>query len=350
MTTIREIAAACNVSTATVSNILNGNGKASEKTRMLVLDKARELKYTPNLLAKNLRMQKTNTLGVLIEDMKVFHVPYVVSGITEYCENAGYSQLSIDLRLCSKLGNNYYAKKEFYDIVQNGISELLSKQVDGLIYITSHERVLKCIPKEIGIPAIMVYGYTHSSRFPSLVINDRKGAYDAVSLLIRKGHRRIGVITGEADSIHSQLRLEGYREALEEAGISEDPVLIAYGGWCRKAGYLGAEALWDKGISAVFCMSDEIAGGVYDFLHSHSIRPGKDLAIVGYDDREFASYLFPALTTVRMPLSELGKKACEILIDDIDNPKEENIVRTYEAEPTLIQRDSVESCADTERV
>ena len=110
MTTIREIAAACNVSIATVSNILNGNGKrkASERTQKLVLEKARELNYTPNLVAKNLRLQRTKTLGILIEDMTVFHVPYVVDGITEYCENTGYGQTHVDLRLCSKLGNDYF--------------------------------------------------------------------------------------------------------------------------------------------------------------------------------------------------------------------------------------------------
>ena len=177
MTTIREIAAACNVSIATVSNILNGNGKrkASERTQKLVLEKARELNYTPNLVAKNLRLQRTKTLGILIEDMTVFHVPYVVDGITEYCENTGYGQTHVDLRLCSKLGNDYFRKKEFAQSVQNAISELAAKQVDGLLYITSHERVLKCIPEDLGIPAVMVYGYTHSSRYPSFVINDRKG-------------------------------------------------------------------------------------------------------------------------------------------------------------------------------
>lgn len=345
MTTIREIAAACNVSIATVSNILNGNGKrkASERTQKLVLEKARELNYTPNLVAKNLRLQRTKTLGILIEDMTVFHVPYVVDGITEYCENTGYSQTHVDLRLCSKLGNDYFRKKEFAQSVQNAISELAAKQVDGLIYITSHERVLKCIPEDLGIPAVMVYGYTHSSRYPSFVINDRKGACDAVTAAIKKGHRKIGVITGEKDSIHTRLRLEGYREALEDAAISVREEYIVYGSWSREAGCRCAEILCGQGVTAIFCMSDVIAGGVYDYFHSHDICPGKDISIVGYDDREFASYLYPALTSVRMPLRELGMKACQILINEIRERKEEKMVRVYEANPLLIERDSVET-------
>ena len=95
----------------------------------------------------------------------------------------------------------------------------MAKQVEGIIYVTAHERVMHCIPDDLPIPAVMAYGYTESKKVPSIVVDDEHGAYEVVCHLIRHGHRRIGVVMGKKDSLHAQARLVGYQKALRDNGI-----------------------------------------------------------------------------------------------------------------------------------
>lgn len=342
MATIRDIALACNVSIATVSNILNDKGKASRETEQLVLKKAKELKYKPNLVARNLRMKNTRTVGILLEDITIFHVPEIVEGITEYCEDAGYNIVFSNLRLYSKYGDTYYENTDFYGSVQEEIAELMAKQIEGLIYITAHERVLKCIPEDLNIPAVMVYGYTMSKSIPSIVVGDRDGASEAAAEAVRNGHRKIGIITGKENSIHCRLRMEGYLRTLHHEGLADGNLPVFYGQWSREAGYEGAGRLLQTDVTAILCMSDEIAGGVYDYCHEHSLVPGEDISVIGYDDRKFSDYLYPALTTVKMPLYAMGIKACEILMEMKKGTKEPKTIRIHEEKPSLITRESVQ--------
>ena len=219
MATIKEVAEACNVSIATVSNILNGKPGASEATRKFVLKTAEKMEYTPNYVAKHLKMRNTRSIGVIVEDMTIFSIPDIVDGITDYCQRVDYQILLTNLRLFKKYDDKYYNRDDYYGSVKQEIRKLMSKQVEGIIYVTAHERVMHCIPDELPIPAVMAYGYTRSGRVPSVVVDDEHGAYEVVQYLIEQGHRKIGVITGKADSLHMQDRLLGYQKALRDNGI-----------------------------------------------------------------------------------------------------------------------------------
>ena len=194
----------------------------------------------------------------------------------------------------------------------------MQKQVEGIIYVAAHERPILCIPENLPIPAVMAYGYSRTPKVPSVVVDDCHGAYEITKYLIENGHTRIGVIMGKADSIHAQSRLVGYQEALFDSGILYSPGFVTEGDWNRESGYEGITKLLAKGITAVFCMNDLMAGGVYDRLAELGMTVGEDLSVVGYDNRELSSYYNPPLTTIDLPLHDIGYRASEIMIEMLE--------------------------------
>lgn len=318
MATIKEIAKACNVSIATVSNILNGKPGASEATHSLVLKTVEKMDYTPNYVAKNLKMKNTRSIGVIAEDMTIFSIPDIIDGITEYCQEIDYQILLTNMRLFKKYNDVYYSKEDYYGLVKQEIRKLMAKQVEGIIYVTAHERIMHCIPDNLPIPAVMAYGYTQSGKVPSVVVDDEHGAYEAVQYLIGQGHRRIGVITGKSDSLHMQARLVGYQKALRDNGLLYEPELVYYGDWNRETGYKGAGVLFERKVTAIFCMNDIMAGGVYDWADEMKKKIPEEISVVGYDNRELSSYYKPPLTTITLPLHDIGYRAAEVMIEMLD--------------------------------
>lgn len=344
MTTIKEVAKACNVSAATVSNILNGKPGASEATKRMVEKAIKELDYTPNHVAKNLKMKTTRSIGVIAEDMTIFSIPDIIDGITEYCQEVDYQILLTNLRLFKIYSDTYYNRDDYYGQVNKEIRKLMSKQVSGIIYVTAHERIMKCIPDTLSIPAVMAYGYSESKKVPSIVVDDVKGAYEIVNYLAKNGHRKIGVIKGKENSIHAQNRLKGYQRALFDNEILYNPELICDGDWTRSAGYAHTDFLKEKGVTAIFCMNDIMAGGVYDRLDELGIEVGNQLSVVGYDNRELSNYYKPPLTTMELPLHDIGYRASQVLIEMLEGNKElENKENIFEVECERVIRKSVKN-------
>ena len=341
MATIKEIAKACHVSVATVSNILNDKPGASENTREMVLKVAREMDYMPNYMAKNLKTKNSRSIGVIAEDMTIFSIPDIIDGITEYCEEVDYQILLTNLRLYKKYNDTYYGRTDFYGIVQQEIKKLMAKQVEGIIYVTAHERVIRCIPEDLPIPAVMAYGYTRSGKVPSVVVDDEHGALDIVNHLIENGHEKIGVITGKADSLHMQARLIGYQKALLNHKILYDPELVKTGDWTRPAGYMYTDELLEKGVTAIFCMNDLMAGGVYDYVNEKGLKIGTDLSVIGFDNREISEAFYPTLSTVALPLSYMGNIAAELLTMKLENQAEEAEKKEYKIPCQVIYRNSI---------
>lgn len=319
MATIKEIARACHVSVATVSNILNHKPGASDETRKMVMEKIKEMNYTPNTVARNLKTKNSRSIGVIVEDMTIFSIPDIVDGITEHCEEKNYQILLINLRLYKKYDDTYYHRDDYYGLVRDQIWKLLAKQVEGIIYVAAHERTIRCIPEDLPIPAVMAYGYTESSKIPSVVVNDEDGAYQITKHIIDQGHQRIGVVTGKSDSAHAQERLVGYQRALYESGILYNPSVICTGDWTRISGYRYTDLLLEKKVTAIFCMNDLMAGGVYDRLEELKLMPGEDISVAGYDNRELSGYYKPPLTTITLPLHDIGYAASEVILEMLEN-------------------------------
>lgn len=345
MTTLKEIADICNVSMTTVSNILHGKSKASEETRQRVLKVVEELGYKPNYQAQGLRMQKTNTIAIIAEDIAQFTSPPIIESIMEYCEQNGYRVYVKNLRLYARWSDTWYDRdKAYHSVLDPVLQEVLALRVDGVIYIAGHARIIRCFDEKFPVPAMMVYAFSDSVKVPSVVIDDVTSAYEIINYTLEKGHKKIGVIGGRIDNIHTQQRLLGYQKALFDKGIPYNPDYVFYARWDRESGYEAAKELLKQDISAIFCLSDRMAGGVYDYLDEIGKTVGKDISVVGFDDQEMAVYFKPKLTTTALPLAQIGKESAKLLVERLENPQKQTehedkqIVRIP---CTMVERNSV---------
>jgi len=345
MVTLKEIANRCEVSVSTVSNILNGKPKVGEETKQRVLEVVKEMGYQPNYFARGLRKQKTEMIGIIAEDIAQFTTPEMIESIMAYCEERGYKIILQNLRFYARWQGEWQEKEEeYYAILNSALQEMLSIKVDGIIYIAGHARVINCFPVDMQVPGVVAYAYAASGRFPSIVINDEKGGYDMTKYLISMGHKKIGVIGGKQDNIHTQKRLRGYQQALFDEQLLYNPEWVRYGDWERESGYEEVKYLVKEGITAIFAFSDKMAGGVYDYLEECGLKIGEDISVVGYDKEFISEYFRPALSTAKLPLFEIGCQAARQIIDliekeDGDESFEEGTV--IELPCSIVIRDSV---------
>lgn len=345
MVTIKEIARECNVSAAMVSNALNGRQNVSGETREKVLRTIREKGYQPDYVARGLRKKKTNMIGIIAEDICQFSTPAIMEGIMKYCEEKKYRTMIQNLRLYARWGELWYENESAYRSVLDPVmQEMLSIKVEGLIYVAGHARVIRYFKEEMPIPTVMAYAYTHSPYTPSVVVDDEKAACDLTRYLISMGHRKIGVIAGKADNIHTASRLRGYQKALFEENMLYNPNWVHYGDWEKESGYRYAGEVVADGATAVFCMNDKMAGGVYDYFHEHGIRVGEDISVVGFDNQELAQYCHPGLTTMKIGLAEIGAEAAGILVEKLESESDDSRpARVLEKRVlcSLVERESV---------
>ncbi|MCR5626655.1 MAG: LacI family DNA-binding transcriptional regulator [Lachnospiraceae bacterium] len=319
MVTIKDVARECGVSVATVSNILNGKGKSSNETASKIRKKAKEMGYVPNSAAIQLKTKKTRSLGVIVEDMTIFSIPDVVDGITNYCDKMNYQIELINLRLFKNHNDTYYYKDFYYKRIRDEVMKFAQRQMEGIIYVSAHERVLPCFQFDPQIPMVMAYSYSEDERIPSVVVDDVNGSYEVVKHLISMGHSKIGVITGKPDSMHAQARLLGYQKAMYDSHNIFVPEYILNGDWGRASGYEMSGKLLKSGVTAIYCMNDLMAGGVYDRIYEEGLTVGKDISVAGYDGRELATYYKPPLTTMTLPLHDIGYEASRIMIEMLEN-------------------------------
>ncbi len=323
MITVKEIAQMCNVSASTVSNILNGKPNVGEETRKRVMEVVEKTGYQPNYFAQSMRKQSNRMISIIVEDLDEFSTAPIVEAAMAYLDDMGYRTILMNMRLYDKWKATWYNDDEkVKEVLKPAIQELQSIRVDGLIYIAGHCRYMDYFQEQFKIPTVLAYGLSKDAKFPAVVIDDEKGGYDIGKYLISMGHKRIGVIAGADDNLHTKARLAGFRKALAEADIAYDEDLARYGEWNRESGYREVPYLFEKDITAIFCMNDSMAAGVYDFVYERGMEVGKDISIVGYDNKELSDYLRPRLTTNKLPLNAIGRKAAEILIKTLE-PDEE---------------------------
>ena len=343
MITVKEIAKRCNVSPSTVSNILNGRKNVGEQTRQRVMDCVKETGYQPNYFAQNIRKQSNRLLSIITEDLTVFGTNPMVEAIMAYCDDHNYRTILMNLRLYKKWKNTWYDENEkIKAALKPIIQEALSIRVNGIIYVAGHCRVIDYFPPNFLIPAVITYGMSKDNRYPSIIIDDEKGGYDTTRYLIARGHKKIGVIAGVMDNLHTKLRLLGYQKALFEEGVLYNPSLVNYGDWERQSGYHCAKGLVDEQVTAIFCMNDAMAVGAYDYLYEKNLIVGRDISVVGYDNMDISDCLRPRLTTNGIQLSEIGRRSAEIMIqmlEDTDNNK--NAVLTFKVPCKIVERESV---------
>lgn len=324
MVTVKEIAKICGVSASTVSNVLNEKSNVSKEVRQRVLDAVKETGYHPNYFAASIRKRKSDMVMIIVEELGLFTIPPIVKEIMRQCEIHGFRTILVNLRLYDRWQDTWYHDEEKIESVLGpALQEVESIRADGVIYVAGHGRLLRCFPKTYTIPTVIAYAEVEGNRFPSIILDDEAGGYQMGKYLASMGHSRIGVIAGTADNAHTVRRLSGYQRALFEAGILYNPDWILYGTWEREAGYEYAKKLNQMGVTAIWCMNDQMAGGAYDYFYEHGIEVGRDISIAGYDGMEAADFLHPRLVTEVLPLTEIGRWSVERLAKLIRENEEE---------------------------
>ena len=321
MATMRDVAELAGVSTATVSHVINGSKKLSPETTERVLHAISQVNYTPNTVAKSLRMGQTHTIGVLVEDIRGLPVAGIVSGISETLSKAGYKTIFHDLHLLEKLYNQYEQIGTYRQRINEGVTLLKSSNVDGIIYVAMHDRHLDYLLDPTDTP--LVYAYSHGTENDTFVTySNRDSAAEMIRYLLRKGHERIAVIAGHPHSYPTAQRLLGIQMAMQQAQLALPAEYIRYGDWEYESGRKETLAILQLNPqpTAIFAMNDLMAAGCMDALHKEGLHIPQDIAVSGFDNREIASYLQPPLTTIALPTPEIGTKAA-LLIMDLMEPR-----------------------------
>ncbi len=341
--TIKDIAASCGVSISTVSNVLNGKKKkVSEEVASRIMEEVARTGYRPNYLARNLRSISTKTIGIIAEDLIVFSAPSMIEGVMNCCEERGYEVVIENMRLFGRWNGTWmHDEALFQSALQPVLSKIDSMNVDGILYIGGHEHTVNKLTSINNLPIVMTYAIAADTEIPTFRLDDVSGGYEVVKYLMSCGHKRIGVIAGESDNTHTVNRMIGIQKALFEGGILFDPGLVEYQSWNKTGGYNGMKALLDKDVTAVFCMSDLIAAGAYMFLAEKGIRPGEDISVMGYDNQEISQFLTPEVSTMALPLEEIGYEAAKEIIGRIEHTSDETRNPDIRIKGRLIERASV---------
>lgn len=319
MATIKEVARMAGVSTTTVSNVLNGKpGAASDEKAREIFALAKQLSYTPNAFAKRLKQQKSNSIGIITEDLTVFNAPEIVDGIDAYCEEHDYEIILANMRLFKRYNNDFTDTPQHQTLLDALVSNLMAKQVEGLIYVGYHCREIHCLPSLLSVPLVYAYCFPLNMQYSAVMYDDEKAAYDVTCCLIEKGHRNIGVLCGPITSFHSQARLRGVQKALFDNGVLYNASAVLYGDWTRNSGYESAQELKELGCTAIFCFNDLMASGVYEWVTEQGLEVGTDISLFGFDNRDISRGYTRKISTVELPLSEIGRKSAELVLQQVN--------------------------------
>ena len=304
MATISEVAKKAGVSPTTVSHVINRTRFVSDEKRERVERAIEEMDYRPNALARSLRNGYTHTLGLILPDSANPFFAEVGHSIEIAAFQAGYSVI-----LCNT--ENDFAKENLY------IDVLTKKQVDGMIFVMMGERndSLKKLV-EMEVPTVVMDRDLPGLEMDVVLADNHQGGVLAVDHLISMGHKRIGCIAGPSSINPSSRRLAGYKQALQAANLVAEPELIMNGDFHPESGWkLGHAMLSQRNApTAIFACNDLMAIGVMRAATELGLRIPDDLALVGYDDIELASYTSPSLTTIKQPKAEMGLASLTFLL------------------------------------
>lgn len=331
MATIRDVAREAGVSIATVSRILNGSPRVSEEARSRVQAAADALDYWPNVAAKNLTTSRTHTLGVLLPDLYGEFFSEVIRGIDHTAQREG-SQILISISHANT------------DTLLT-TARAMQGRTDGLILMAPEKSSAAAIERiRRRFPIVLLNPRYHIEECSSVSIANREAAFAVVDHLLRIGHATVATITGPPGNVDAEERLQGYRDALKQAGRKPDPALEFAGDFTESSGFRAAIEMlrYPPLPAAVFAANDYMALGFMSALGQAGIRIPEDVALAGFDDIEISRYLTPPLTTAHVDAHQLGARAVRLLISKTRSAG--SAVPTHEVLPaTLVVRSSCEN-------
>lgn len=308
MVTIKDVAKLANVSITTVSRVLNDTGHSvSSETKERVLKSIQELGFYPNAMARGLHQNKTKTIGLIIQDISNPYYPSIVRGVEDGAQELGYTVI---------LANAYRSRER----TTRYLNVLREKRVDGIIFTGGG--VVKDAVEEKFFEhthiATVVIGKSCNNKLPAVQVNNVQASREACEHLIKLGHRKIVTITGPAGSTTAIDRLEGYNQALRHHGIEVQDDWIIQGNFEFDSGYRAVDKFPEVGpdkVTALFAHNDMMAIGAMKALEEKGLKVPQDIAVMGFDNIPLSSFVTPVLSTVTVPVYELGRTSMKILSD-----------------------------------
>jgi LacI family transcriptional regulator len=306
MVTVRDVARRAGVSSSTVSHVLNRTRFVSDELRDRVLAAMHELEFHPNAAARMLSLKRSNTLGLIVSDIRNPFFASVTRGVEDVAQEHGYTVV-----LCNS----------DEDLVKETacLKTLQSRQVDGVLLASAgvaDEYVSRLV--QAGYPVVLVDRDLPDLGAPAVLLDNEGAAYSGVRHLIDRGHRRIGMISGRGSISTTTERVAGYQRALREAGLEPDSGLVISGQSTSEGGVAATHALLDlePPPTAIFSGNNLMSIGALHAIASRGLTVPDDVAMVGFDDFPFpwSDAFRPHLTTVAQPTYELGRRAAETLV------------------------------------
>ena len=302
MATIKDVAKLAGVSVATVSRVLNDKGNVQPPTEQRVRRAIAELRYTPNLLGRDLRRNETKKILVLLNTISNPFYSRVVKGIEDRARQQDYVVMVCMTHADQAIEAEY-------------LQMLRAHLLDGAVFLTAEHEGSVLTRLLSGIPVVLACECKPGFQAPTVSIDNCQAAYEAVRYLIGKGHREIAFFGALGTYDSGAQRLEGYMRALHDKGISPRPEWILNEGFSINAGSRAAARLCRCAClpSAVFCTSDSAAAGAIREFSKNGLRTPQDISVMGFDDTSLAEVFLPSITTMRQPQYEIGYQAMELL-------------------------------------
>jgi LacI family transcriptional regulator len=334
--TINDIASRVGLSKASVSRALNGKQDVDPETRKRVLKVAQQMGYVPSASARALSNGRSNCLGMLVPTLTWPWILEVLRGVAEEIERSGYSLI-------------LYTTAEGEESEREFMSQVIpGGAVDGLALVIplgmlqSIEQLAKG-----GLPIVAVDDRGHYPDLPTVATTNTEGGVAATRHLLEQGRRRVAMLNGPHDFGCNRDRLEGYKSALQEAGLELDPRRVIDSDFKESGGASAMTELLarDPQLDAVFVANDVMAFGAMRALREAGRRIPDDVAVVGFDDIPASAMSHPSLTTVHQPLYEMGRAAASMVMAAV---RGESIAKRVELPTSLVVRDSTAASSPTE--
>lgn len=331
--TLKSIADRLKVSVTTVSRVLNGKSdryRISKETQELILSAAKELSYSPNQLARGLRLKRTHTIGYIIPDISNPFFSSIAKSVEKSARKSGYSILLCDSEEDTKME----------EIL---LQLMIDRKVDGLIISPVGLEVdhLKRIAQK-NIPIVLLDRYFPELKLPFVTSDNYKGALDAINMLIDNGHKRIACIQGLVNTSPNNDRVKGYIDAHKLHNIIVDKNLIVGDSFGEENGYIETKLLLkqENPPTAIFAISNLISLGAIKAISEEGLKIPEDISMISFDDQPYSRFLSTPMTTVAQQNTQIGQIAFKLLIDQIEANRQLEPKGIFL--PTkLISRDSV---------
>ena len=307
---IKDVAKEANVSTATVSHVINGTRYVSDETKKRVLDCINRLGYIPNSTARSFKTGKKNTIGIIVPDILNPVLAMIVEEVDGELDKYGYKLI-------------ISTTKDIPEREQESLRVLSSGLVDGIILAStqsSGKEISSCLPS--NFPLVLIDRDVDDSSYDSILPNDNLAIAEGIHHLIETGHTNIGFISGLMRLTTSLYRKEAYCEALQNNNIAINNSLIKYGGSGREGVISMVKELLDDKCDAIFISNNVMLDDVLFYLQSQNIILGKDIAILGQSVAGYRSYYYSNnLGLIVQPSKEIGRSAVKQILVRIENPK-----------------------------